>query len=343
MSAGDYTTCAALPLGGLKCWGYNAAGQLGNGYYTDALAPVDVNQDDLTTGRGIETEFLSTCGLNADGTAWCWGDNSYGQLGLDPAATPDANVPVVIGGLSNVARVATAPYYACALNSSGTASCWGTGTLGDGATSFSTAPVGVSGVSSGVRMSASYDHACVTLVDGASKCWGPNTYGEVGTGNYLSAVLPTSTFGIRNAIDVQTGVFSSCAVLSTGALRCWGAGPLGNGTTSGSATPVSVSGISTAVAVAVGWYHTCAVLADSTVTCWGDNAFGQLGNDPATTAASNLPVAVPNLSNVVGLSAGYLHTCAALSTGQVACWGLNASGQLGDGTDDDSWAPVVAF
>ena len=156
----------------------------------------------------------------------------------------------------------------------------------------------------------------------------------------------------------------SCA-LPTGSNtpQCWGRnlyGQLGNGTNNGSDTPVPVSGITTASGVDAGGIltggvelaHSCARLTDDSVRCWGAGDFGQLGND--STSASNVPVTVLSddnndhlntpppdptppvaLSEATSVSTGGLHSCALLSTGRVRCWGSNANGQLGDGTNTD--------
>jgi alpha-tubulin suppressor-like RCC1 family protein len=83
----------------------------------------------------------------------------------------------------------------------------------------------------------------------------------------------------------------------------------------------------------------CALLQSGGVDCWGDNAFGQLGDGTTTGpdycagfACSSTPVAVSGLTNATAVSTGYSHSCALLQSGGVDCWGINSSGELGDGT-----------
>ncbi len=52
------------------------------------------------------------------------------------------------------------------------------------------------------------------------------------------------------------------------------------------------------------------------------------------------PVPVTGVTNATAISAGGAHSCALLSSGHVDCWGLNYSGELGDGTTSDSLVPV---
>ncbi len=78
---------------------------------------------------------------------------------------------------------------------------------------------------------------------------------------------------------------------------------------------------------------------DTTVRCWGNNSNGQLG-DGNPGAISWLPVTVQGLTGTVDIAGGVSHTCAALTSGSVACWGDNTYGQLGNGTNTQSPIPV---
>jgi alpha-tubulin suppressor-like RCC1 family protein len=96
---------------------------------------------------------------------------------------------------------------------------------------------------------------------------------------------------------------------------------------------MSVSGVTGAIAISAGSGHTCALLAGGSAECWGNDASGQLGDGAPAGMQSkpSKPVAVPGISGVIAISAGESHTGAILSDGSVECWGLNLSGQLGDG------------
>ncbi len=150
-----------------------------------------------------------------------------------------------------------------------------------------------------------------------------------------------SLFG-ETVTQAVLGGFHSCALTSAGTVRCWGHnryGQLGNsnnnGTNVSQPTPQLVSGLSGVVSLAAGVYHACALTSAGAVLCWGHNNYGQLGNasNSGTENANPTPLAVSGLSGVVAIAAGEFYTCALTSSGTVQCWGLNGSGQLGNGSN----------
>ncbi|MBL8055523.1 MAG: hypothetical protein JNK29_02440, partial [Anaerolineales bacterium] len=150
LAAGIGHTCALTADGGVKCWGANGDGQLGDGTTLNQGAPVAVAG--LTSGvTAVATGWRHTCALTAAGGVKCWGWNDYGQLG--DGTTTNRLTPVDVAGLtSGVTALAAGNTHTCALTAAGGAKCWGYnlfGQLGDGTTTNRLTPVREGGLTRG--------------------------------------------------------------------------------------------------------------------------------------------------------------------------------------------------
>lgn len=123
VAGGAWHTCAITTGGGVKCWGRNSTGQLGDGTTTDRSTPVDVQG--LTTGMvSVAPGGGHTCALTTGGGVKCWGANGAGQLG-DGTTTSRTTAADVAGLTSGVAAIASGLDHTCALTTSGDVKCWG--------------------------------------------------------------------------------------------------------------------------------------------------------------------------------------------------------------------------
>jgi alpha-tubulin suppressor-like RCC1 family protein len=122
VSMGGDHACAALAAGTVWCWGRNLFGELGIGTpVQDRDLPVQVGTD--VRWMGVSTGGDHTCGVMTDHTAWCWGRNLHGQLGV--ADNQDRTAPVQVGAATAWQRVEAGADHTCALTPTGGLHCWG--------------------------------------------------------------------------------------------------------------------------------------------------------------------------------------------------------------------------
>jgi alpha-tubulin suppressor-like RCC1 family protein len=290
-----------------------------------------------------------TCAIKDDGTVWCFGDNSDGQLGNSSFGPPDSTTPVQTSGFGTgrtAVQVAAGERHTCALLDNGEVWCWGyngnleLGSVGGSQPDPVKVPLGAGITASrifvGGRMS------CALTSDNRLTCWGQNHKGQIGNGTVLASggVAPTAVSNIPTSFapaHVDPGGRHVCAAATGGAVWCWGDDDRNQlGTAADGAAAVNVPGqadtVTAARSVATGLEYSCAVLTDDTVSCWGRNHLAQLGRGSVTPASTAAPAAVSIGAPVSKVAAGKAFACALTTAGAVWCWGENAAGQVGDAT-----------
>ncbi len=246
LAVGYNHACALLQDGGVKCWGSNAYGQIGNPAVPmtaagKQLVPTYVpglesNVSDIVAGQ------LSTCALTDTGSIKCWGRNINGDLGNGSSgdtASP-TNVP---GTFVSLGRGWNG---FCGIVASGEAKCWGNGSWNlqyassAGPVRLPKAMIQQNGrtYSDALKSIQGSRHGCVLRQTGSVDCWGYSDGGQNGYGsrtdtqygNPVTYVSSRATF-VNNAIQLVSGQNHTCALLSDRSLKCWGqnnAGQLGN-------------------------------------------------------------------------------------------------------------------
>jgi hypothetical protein len=196
MNGGGAAFCAVTDAGTIWCWGYGVSGILGRGDQADSTfaRPVLARPGGAAFSDAVEVRlgFDSACARKSDGSVWCWGDSSLGQIGVADSS-----------GLSP----------------------------GDaGSTPFPEGPLLLSGPA--VRLAANPGNTHCAIVDqGGVQCWGWNAYAQAGGGNSPSTNGATRVFAsegsqlpLTDVVDLapDRGMQAMCATTSAGALLCWG-------------------------------------------------------------------------------------------------------------------------
>ena len=296
------------------------------------------------TGR-IAAGDKHTCAISLNNTIWCWGDNTFSQLGSSTFSADFSRVPIQTSSLpgSRIAkRIVAGTNHTCVLATDGTVWCWGDNGYGSiGVTGANQPePVQVTLGATATMIAAGGFTTCAVLLDNSLQCWGRNHRGQIGNGTSGTTPVTTPVYtsfvpASFTVAHLEIGSTHSCAISTLGVAWCWGEftdGRLGTTQESNAVTPTATASLGgTASEVASGGAHTCALLTVGSISCFGSNDMGQLGQ-ALMTASSSTPTVVTFTSTATHVSAGKQFTCALLITAVVHCFGDNASGQLGSGS-----------
>ncbi|MFN8017769.1 MAG: Ig-like domain-containing protein [Acidimicrobiales bacterium] len=341
VAAGNRYACGVTNVGGLKCWGTNNYGRLGDGTQTDRPTPVQVSG--LTSGvRAVAAaEGSATCAIvgTTGFNVRCWGSNGLGAVGVGHTIT-NFTPSTVTGDVVGATAIAMGSNHTCAvLGGSGALRCWGDNTfgqLGTGSTSVEQFTPVATLFTSGVASAAlGGGHTCVLTTSGSVRCVGRGTSGQLGNGAGVDSPTPVDVTGLTSGVTaLAAGYDHTCAVKADGSVWCWGGNAtkqIGNNSTANALSPVQVTALGTAKAtnVSLGAGYTCALLDTGSISCWGINSTGQLAQ-PNLASPVGTPTTVPGISDARALSSGTYDTCALRATGAIFCFGDPAGSALGN-------------
>ena len=362
------------------CWGVDDNGQLGNGPPSkNLLSPSAVDVSGIPPSDGTFTQIdgdrgLHYCGLTSSGKVYCWGANSYGQVGNGTTSTTYTPV-LATGDLAGkvVTSISVGGSNSCAV-AGGKVYCWGLNTgsavinaNGNGSGNYQTTPklVNDSGVFNSkiiTKVVVNDNNVCV-IAEGGLYCWGYNKSGQLGNGSVNTTNTPSKVptliggaLGDKVVTDVAIAGTYICAVADSRAY-CWGddgnEGHLGLGYyTSGyittptavniAAPPAAMAG-KTVTSISATTFTTCAI-AGGNMYCWGSDYNRQRGD--GVGGNSNVPIAVGGtfagqpITQAFTTSINYTNISCGVKNNIAHCWGGNNYGELGDGTTTARTTPV---
>ena len=320
--------------GSLWTWGKNHYGVLGPGATTDRIVPMKA--EGLDDFISVSAGTYHNMGLKADGTVWTWGNNNSGQLGyVEPAST---DIPLQVPGLSNVASIMCGDQWSVAVKKDGTVWTWGAGAqgrLGNGQLTNSFTPVHVEGITEIVSVATGGERNIAIKKDGTVWGWG-RTLGDPipNTNAYSPATTPIQLEGLTGVIAVDAGWGGQLAVKDDGTVWSWVRNADKILVTQQLDTITDVKTISIKRGTPL------AIKNDGTAWTWRNSK----GNEDY----ANPPTQVEGLYGIVAVEPGEYyasngkntHALALREDGVIAAWGLNGSGQLGNGTILTSSTPV---
>lgn len=333
ISASMYQVCQIT--NGTQCWGSFRQAYENNSTSTALDAEVPTPIQGLPQLISISSGDGFTCGISIHHRAYCWGNNSAGQIG---GAQAFYTTPVSVLPDQKIISISAGGKHTCAVNMQQKIYCWGSndkGQLGSPVSNQSKAPTPILSAVKFSSVSAGYNHTCAIDVDKVLYCWGDNSSGELGIG---------TTEGFRDTpqklpslyLMVSTGAYNTCGIDLNQKALCWGKnteGQLGLANTSNlHPYPAALPTTLNFERIVLSRYnHTCAVTTDHQAYCWGRNEQGQLGNGTQTDIeVQTTPQKVALQNPVREIAVGLKFSC---SLGdETACWGSGLFGTLGDGS-----------
>jgi alpha-tubulin suppressor-like RCC1 family protein len=240
--------CGVTPSDQLYCWGSNESGQLGRSPgpgAEDSVSWTPVLVPGSLKFRTVSAGGEHTCAVTTSSVAYCWGNNSKGQLG--DSTTTTRSIPRPVYGGRKFKQVKAGSMHTCGITMVDRVACWGTsvhGELGDGrAVGRRLIPHAVGGGHLFQGLSTGQQDTCALDLSGRAFCWGWNKFGQLGDGTHTSRSAPVAVHSELTFKPMDTS-FHTCGVAG-GKVYCWGEnafGALGDGTEVDHSLPAPIVG-----------------------------------------------------------------------------------------------------
>ena len=344
---GQYHFTLAIDKNG-AAWGWGSifGAFLGDGSTSIRTTPMSV-RGTVRTFCTIFAAATHTISIDRNGRVWSWGDNSYAQLG-DNSTTVRQTPVSIAGAVKTFCKIATGDFRTLGIDKNGRVWGWGNGyagAIGAGNTNNSNTPISIAGatktfchISSGQYFSLGIDK------NGRAWAWGDNPFGQLGDNSVTQRCTPVSVAGTTKTFcKIDGGNNHSLAIDRYGRVWGWGFGGngrLGNNSTLSVRTPVSVLGATkTFCEISGGVGHSLGIDRYGRAWAWGAGTGGALGI--VSTGDRTTPVSVLGaVKTFCKIAAGQSFSVAIDKNGRAWGWGVNSSGQLGDGTQISKTTPV---
>lgn len=306
-------TCGISTTGPAVCW--NAA-------FAPFMVGINVTS--------IAISSYTRCHLEGDGTAFCMGNNYFGELGLGYTSTGPSYIsqPRSVAGATHFLAVYSGGtnddlasqcldticgYPACALTENGSMHCWGSDVFTASLTPSSPEPKPMTTSLRFASFGVGVMYLCGVTIEKKAYCAGNNTIGQLGRGVGTDRSLMPVAGDVRFEM-ISAGSTHVCAVAVGGTAYCWGSNDAGQlGAPSDELCPT-------------GWRARIIACRTYPLQVSGGYLFKSVSAGSSTTDRD---------------AAHPAHTCGITLDDSLLCWGSNAFGQLGNGTQVDSPSPVA--
>jgi alpha-tubulin suppressor-like RCC1 family protein len=299
IATGANHSLAVKSDGTMWAWGANGSGQLGDGSTTNRNTPVQVTESstvNLLSITAVAAGANHSLAVKSDGTAWAWGLNGNGQVGIGSTSSPQTRA-VQVNTLTGVTAVEGGEYHSVARTSDGTAWAWGYnayGQLGTSNNNQATSPLEVVGLPGVTHVRAGQHFSMALASDWNVSTWG--IYTALGTTSTSSSNVAVTLWSLPPIVAISAGDGHAVVLAQDGSVWSWGAngrGQIGDGTTLQRKTPVQVADASFAwkaatpvLGTAAGTYNTTLSVTITTSTSGATIYYTTDGSTPSASSSA---------------------------------------------------------